>query len=252
MDITISRQLFPFMHAETTQPLKTLVLRDKIKNILTGLSFTEAINYSFINESSCDQLRLLSNDTKRKHLHVLNPINEEQSVMRTSLIPGLLEIMRRNLSQQVRNLKLFETGNIFLSRGQDTLPEEVEMVAGLWTGDRYNSAWYAKETGCDFYDMKGIVEGLISGLSINNIRFTKMPFELCCYTKQGYTAQVTIEGRFIGLVGEVHPEVLRNFNLKQRAFIFELNCNTILDLTNKRRHPNHCQNFLLQQEIFPL
>ena len=207
-------------------------LRDRIKNIMTGLSFMEAINYSFINESSCDQLRLLSNDKKRKLLHVLNPINEEQSVMRTSLIPGLLENMRRNLSQQVRNLKLFETGNIFLSRGQDSLPEEVEMVAGLWTGDRYNSAWYAKETGCDFYDIKGIVEGLISGLNINNIRFTKMPLELCCYTKQGYTAQITMEGRPVGLVGEVHPEVIRNFNLKQRAFIFELNCNAILDLTN--------------------
>jgi phenylalanyl-tRNA synthetase beta chain len=225
----------PFMHAGTIQPLKTLVLRDRIKNIMTGLSFMEAINYSFINESSCDQLRLLSNDKKRKLLHVLNPINEEQSVMRTSLIPGLLETMRRNLSQQVRNLKLFETGNIFLSRGPDALPEEVEMAAGLWTGDRYNSAWYAKETGCDFYDIKGIVEGLISALNINNISFTKMPFELCCYTKQGYTAQVTIEGRLIGLVGEVHPEVLRNFNLKQRAFIFELNCNTLLDLTNKAK-----------------
>lgn len=225
----------PFIHAETTQPLKTLVLRDKIKNILTGLSFMEAINYSFINESSCDQLRLLSNDTKRKLLHVLNPINEEQSVMRTSLIPGLLETMRRNLSQQVRNLKLFETGNIFLSRGQETLPEEVEMVAGLWTGDRYNSAWYAKETGCDFYDIKGIVEGLISDLNINNSCFTKMPSELCRYTKQGHTAQVTIEGRPIGLVGELHPEVLRNFDLKQRAFIFELNCNTLLDLTNKAK-----------------
>ncbi|MFO7667324.1 MAG: phenylalanine--tRNA ligase subunit beta [Desulfobacterales bacterium] len=221
---------FPLMHAETTQPLKTLVLRNNIKNILAGLSFTETINYSFINELSCDQLRLNSNDTKRRHLHVINPINEEQGIMRTSLIPGLLETMRRNLSQQVRNLKLFETGNIFLSMGQDTLPEEVEMVAGLWTGDRYNSAWYAKETSCDFYDMKGIVEGLMSGLNINNIRFTKMPFELCCYTKQGYTAQVTIEGRLIGIVGEVHSEVLRNFNLKQKAFIFELNCNTILDL----------------------
>ena len=222
----------PFMHTGTIQPLKTLVLRDRIKNIMTGLSFMEAINYSFINESSCDQLRLLSNDKKRKLLHVMNPINEEQSVMRTSLIPGLLENMRRNLSQQVRNLKLFETGNIFLSRGQDSLPEEVEMVAGLWTGDRYNSAWYSKETGCDFYDIKGIVEGLISGLNINNIRFTKMPLELCRYTKQGYTAQVTIEGMPVGLVGEVHPEVIRNFNLKQRAFIFELNCNAILDLTN--------------------
>lgn len=225
----------PLMDSETTPPLKTLLLRDKIKNIMTGLSFTEAINYSFINESSCDQLRLDSNDPKRKLLNVLNPLNEEQGVMRTSLIPGLLETMRRNLSQQIRNLKLFETGNIFLSRGKDSLPEEIEMTAGLWTGDRHNSAWYAKESGCDFYDIKGIVEGLIYGLNINNLRFTKMPSELCCYTKPGYTAQIITDGRLIGLVGEVHPEVLRNFNLKQRAFIFELNCSALLDLTEMVR-----------------
>jgi phenylalanyl-tRNA synthetase beta chain len=233
----------PVIHVETVKPLKTLVLRDGIKNIMTGFSFTEAVNYSFINESSCDQLRLLPDDAKRKLLRVLNPINEEQGVMRTSLIPGLLETMRRNLSQQVRNLKLFEIGNIFLDRGRDALPEEVEMAAGLWTGSREGSVWYSNETASDFYDIKGIVEGLISGLKIKNVRFTKTPFELCRYTREGYSAQITIEGRAVGLVGEVHPEVIRNFNLKQRAFIFELNCKSLLDLVNREKRSKPLPKF---------
>lgn len=220
----------PLMQSETAQPLKTLALREKIKNIMTGLSFTEVINYSFISESSCDRLNLSSDDLKRKLLHVLNPLTEDQSVMRTSLIPGLLETMRRNMSQQVRNLKIFETGKIFLGKGNESLPEEIEMAVGLMTGGRYNQTWYEKDADCDFYDIKGAVEGLLAGLNIGNIRFTKMPFQLCSYTRYGYSAQIIAENENIGIIGEVHPEVLRNFDLKQEAFIFELNCNTLLPL----------------------
>jgi phenylalanyl-tRNA synthetase beta chain len=224
-------------------PSKTLELRNRIKKIMTGLSFTEVINYSFTNESSCDQMRLTADDVKRKLVHVLNPLNEEQGVMRTSLIPGLLETMRRNLSHQVRNLKLFEIGNIFLNRGRDDLPEEVEMVAGLWTGARESSAWYTKEAVSDFYDIKGIAEGLISGLRINDVRFTKMPPESCRYTRKGYSALIMIEGRSIGLIGEVHPEVLRNFNLKQKTFIFELNCKTLMDPANRKKESKPLPKF---------
>lgn len=222
----------PLVHAETVHPLKTLVLRESIRNIMTGLSFTEAINYSFVNESTCDHLKLSSDDPKRELVHVLNPLTEEQNVMRTSLIPGLLETMRRNLSYQVKNLKIYEIGKIFLNKGKDSLPEEIEMIAGLWTGDRYNSAWYAKETNCDFYDIKGVVEALLTVLNISDVAFSKLPFELCNYTRYGYTAKIVAANELIGLVGEMHSEVLANFDLKRTAFIFELNCNSLLKLSN--------------------
>ncbi len=233
----------PLMQSETARPLKTLVLREKIKNIMTGLSFTEAVNYSFISESSCDLLNLSSDDPKRRLLHVLNPLTEEQNVMRTSLVPGLLETMHRNLSQQVRNLKIFETGKIFLSKGNEILPEEIEMAAGLMTGDRYSQTWYEKDTGCDFYDIKGAVEGLLAGLNMDNVRFTKMPFELCSYTKYGYAAQIIAGNETIGIIGEVHPEVLGNFDLKQKAFIFELNCNTVLSLSDRDKTAGQLPKF---------
>jgi phenylalanyl-tRNA synthetase beta chain len=233
----------PLMQSETSQPLKTLVLRETIKNIMTGLSFTEAINYSFISESSCDLLDLSSDDPKRRLLHVLNPLTEEQNVMRTSLVPGLLETMHRNLSQQVRNLKIFETGKIFLSKGNESLPEEIEMAAGLMTGGRYSQTWYEKDTDCDFYDIKGAVEGLLAGLNIDNVRFTQMPFELCSYTRYRYAAQIIAENEIIGIIGEVHPEVLRNFDLKQKAFIFELNCNSVLSLSGRDKTARQLPKF---------
>ena len=233
----------PLMQSETSQPLKTLVLRETIKNIMTGLSFTEAVNYSFISESSCDRLNLSSDDPKRRLLHVLNPLTEEQNVMRTSLVPGLLETMHRNLSQQVRNLKIFETGKIFLSKGNESLPEEIEMAAGLMTGGRYSQAWYENDTDCDFYDIKGAVEGLLAGLNIDNVRFTKMPVELCSYTRYGYSAQIIAGNETIGIIGEVHPEVLCNFDLKQKAFIFELNCNTVLSLSGRDKTARQLPKF---------
>lgn len=222
----------PLMQAETVHPLKNRVLRENIRNIMTGLSFAEAINYSFINEPACDRLKLLTDDPKRKMVHVLNPLSEEQNLMRPSLVPGLLETMRRNMSYQVKNLKIYEIGKIFLSKGKDSLPDETEMITGLWTGDRYNLAWYAKETNCDFYDIKGIVEALLAALHVNGIKFEKLPFDLCNYTRYGYTANIIAGKESIGLVGEIHPEVLANFDLKQTAFIFELNCNSLLELSN--------------------
>lgn len=233
----------PLMQSETVQPLKTLVLRERIKNIMTGLSFTEAVNYSFISESSCDRLNLSPDDPKRRLLHVLNPLTEEQNVMRSSLVPGLLETMHRNLSQQTRNLNIFETGKMFLSKGDESLPEEIEMAAGLMTGGRYSQSWYENDADCDFYDIKGAVEGLLAGLNIDNVRFTKMPVELCSYTRYGYSAQIIAGNKTIGIIGEVHPEVLGNFDLKQKAFIFELNCNTVLSLSGRDKTAGQLPKF---------
>ena len=221
---------FPLIPAEGRQPSKKIELRNRIKCIMTGLGCNEAINYSFISRLSCDRLNLAPDDNKRQVLDVLNPLSEDQSVMRTSLIPGLLETMKYNISVQNRNLKLFEIGNVFFNTGQkDSLPDEVEMLAGLWTGKRADAVWFSKEINCDFYDLKGVVEELLRNLDIGNTAFTRMPSASCFYTKPGFTAQITIKNEFIGLVGELHPNVLSNYDLKQTAFIFELNFDKLIN-----------------------
>ena len=220
---------FPLIPAEGRKPSKKIELRNRIKCLMTGLGCTEAINYSFISRSSCDRLNLDADDKKRQILDVLNPLSEDQSVMRTSLIPGLLETMKYNISVQNRDLKLFEMGNVFFNTGQqDSLPHEVEMLAGLWTGKRVDAAWFSKEIACDFYDLKGVVEGLLANLGIGDTAFTRMTPASCCYTRPGFTARIDIKNEFMGLIGEVHPHVLSNYDLKQRAFIFELNFDKLI------------------------
>jgi len=221
---------YPLIPAEARQPEKRLRLRNRLKRIMTGFGFTETINYSFINRLSCDNLRLESDDRKRNVINILNPLTEEQAVMRTSLLPGLLETIRRNTAQQIKNLRLFEVGKIYIGRGEDNLPEEIEMLAGIWTGSRTDASWYSKKIGCDFFDIKGVAEGLFDILKIDNIKFACMPENLCTYTRPGHTAQILQEKNPVGLAGEIHPQVLRNFDLKQTAFIFELDLNVISDL----------------------
>ncbi|MBW1693261.1 MAG: phenylalanine--tRNA ligase subunit beta [Deltaproteobacteria bacterium] len=220
---------FPMIPAKGRQPSYTIESRDRIKRLMTGTGFIETVTYSFINKLSCDRLELKSDDPKRKMVNILNPLTEDQSVMRTSLIPGLIESMNFNLSVQNRNLKLFEIGNVFFNTDEkDAQPNEVEMLAGLWTGARSDLTWYAKEFNCDLYDLKGVVEELFRNLGISNAVFARMPPESCFYTRPGYSAQIFLDQMFIGLIGELHPRVLTNYNLKQTAFIFELNFDDLI------------------------
>jgi phenylalanyl-tRNA synthetase beta chain len=133
-----------------------------------------------------------------------------------------------NFSQQIKNLKIFEIGKIFINENPRHLPSEPEMLTGLWTGSRYEDSWHDQAADCDFYDIKGVVEGLLSALQIDGIQFTRLPENECAYTRAGHTAQILCDDRSLGLVGEIHPEVLANYDLKQAAFLFELNCDLLI------------------------
>lgn len=212
----------PLMPAEGRTPLKEIQLRDQIRQIMTGLGFTETINYSFISKTACDKMLLPADDPKRNFIPLLNPLTEDQDVMRTSLLPGLLETTYRNISQQVRNLKLFEVGKVFIRKDKQELPDEIEMVAGIQTGNRFDISWHSKPIPCDFFDIKGTVEGLLDGLKIENVRFSRMPREWCSYMRFGYTARIVAGNEQIGSVGEILSDVLLSFNIKQPVYFFEL------------------------------
>ncbi len=222
---------FPKISSETGQDAihaaKIIDFRYKLKGIMTGFGFSEAINYSFIHCLSCDRMKLCTTDPARNIVNIINPITEDQSVLRTSLIPGLLETMHKNISRQSTDLKLFETGNIFFSKGHESLPEEKEMLAGLWTGLKDRSSWHTKERKCDFFDIKGVVEGLLDSLNIKNTFFTKIPDNLCDYIRPGFSAAIFANNIAIGRVGEVHPEVILNYNLAQTTYIFEMDLNLV-------------------------
>ena len=227
---------FPEMPASGQSSHKEIELRNHLRLSMAGLGFREAINYSFAHKQSGDQLKFGPDDPRRKLVEILNPLTEDQAAMRTSLVPGLLEAVHYNFSQQIKNLKIFEIGKIFINEDPKQLPKETEILAGLWTGSRYDVSWHRQKADCDFYDIKGAAEGLLYILKIDRVVFTRLPENECTFTKPGFSAQILSGDKSLGLVGEIHPEVLANYDLNQPTFIFELNFDQLASVIKDTTH----------------
>jgi phenylalanyl-tRNA synthetase beta chain len=224
---------YPSMPATGSSPSRDLVLRARIKRLMTASGFAEAVTYSFVHGSSSERLRLAGGDPRRGTVKILNPLTEDQTEMRSSLLPGLLQTASDNISKQIKRIQIFEIGKIFISRDDTELPEEIEMLAALWTGSRHPASWHGKEVPCDFYDLKGVLEGLLNALNIGTARFTRIPSEQCRYTRAGQSAHVTVDETPLGLIGEIHPEVLDHYDIKQAAYLFELDGSRLLPLVGE-------------------
>jgi phenylalanyl-tRNA synthetase beta chain len=228
---------YPLVPAKAREVSFKKNFREELCCILSGFSLSEVINYNFIHENSCDRLNLTADDERRQLETILNPISDQMSVLRPSMIPGLLEVMKKNIAQQTSNIRIFEIGKVFRTSGVGKLPHEKEMLAGLLTGSRSDQTWYSKKSEIDFYDLKGVVEGLLDDLKIQDIMFEKIPDQppdqsdqSCPYYKKGYAAFVLSRGTLIGTLGKIDTKVLKNFGLKQDAFIFDFNLDSIRQL----------------------
>jgi len=198
------------------------LLRTKLRQTLAGFSFSEAITYNFIPEDACSRLMIGKTDPRQAMVKILNPISEQMSVLRTSLLPGLLETMRRNTAQQNDSIRVFEIGKTFFAASENEQPKEVEVAAGIITGNRADQTWFSKKEPVHFFDMKGVVQGLLTHLFIKAGRYVKVEDESCPFYAPGYGASIMAGDRILGSLGKIRPEVLKAFGLKQDAFVFEL------------------------------
>jgi phenylalanyl-tRNA synthetase beta chain len=230
-------RLWGYNRIQTTYPLvpakgrpldPVILTRGTIRRILCGFSFYEAINYNFVSKDFCDRLLLPENDPCRHVVKIINPLSDQMAVLRTSLLPGLLDNMRKNTAQQTDTLYLFEIGKTFFNTGKDKLPKENEMVAGLITGNRTRQTWYCKKQPLDFFDLKGLVEGLMEGLGIIDVDYARLDKQSCPYFAPGYGARISKDGVDLGIFGKVDVRVLKNFNLKQKAYVFELDLAAVM------------------------
>lgn len=227
---------FPTLPAAGVRPLAREELRRRVRDVLNGLGFTEVITYSFLDARDGERMRFAAEDPRRRGLTLLNPIAEDQAVLRTSLLPGLLHTLRFNLDQQNRRVKIFEVGKIFLPRAGEELPEEPERLAGLWSGPRGILSWHERETPCDFYDLKGALEALADALHVEELRFEALPEAACTAMRPGRSARVLAGERLLGVAGELHPRVQAAFNLKAEAFVFEFDLEALEGSVAGPRH----------------
>lgn len=207
------------------------ILEDRIRTIFNGYGYSEVINYSFTTPSSADILGLSVDDKRRRVIKLKDPLSEELSVMRTGLVYGLLETMRKNISAGNYDLRMFEMGKVFTDIGEE-LPMENERVGGLVTGSRYDRLWHFDDgLHSDFYDLKGCVENLFNVLRIRDIRFKSdcdQPF-----LHPGRSCYIMSDGKVIGFLGDVHPDILEKMDIKEKAVVFELDLQSIAALSRE-------------------
>jgi phenylalanyl-tRNA synthetase beta chain len=200
----------------TPRPGPEALLLQEARQLLQGQGFFEAVTYSFQSERLATLLT--EEDDPGDLLHLANPLSEEQAVMRTSLLPGLLEALRRNTLKQVLDVRLFEASKVFLPEAGKELPWEGQNLSGVMYGARTAAAWNAAREPLDFFDLKGVVENLLEGLLIPPLYFhgTGLPG---CFA---YGARVFSENKELGFLGELQPEIGEKLDLEGPVFAFEL------------------------------
>lgn len=211
-------------------------LRQDIARILTAQGFFEAINYSFVSEHHLDICRLAENDARRQVTRLLNPLSEEQAVMRSMLLPGLLENVRRNINFQCPDIRLFETGKIFLQQQPNALPEERLYLCAVMSGQRYPKAepFYHANQEIDFFDVKGAAANLLQVLRMtgnDQAPLFRQVAELTQpYSDPGCSVAIMDGDIVIGSVGRVHPETLKGFAIKQPVYFLEIDLQHLMNL----------------------
>ncbi|MGQ9688871.1 MAG: phenylalanine--tRNA ligase subunit beta, partial [Desulfobaccales bacterium] len=186
------------------------------KEILLGQGFFEVVTYSF----QSDRLRgLLGETADTSPLYLTNPLSEEHALMRTSLLPGLLDMVRRNALKQNLDLRIFELAKIFLPQPGADLPREEEWLAGVMTGSRTEPSWHTPPAELDFFDLKGVVETLLEGLLVRDVGYSDQG--LPAFFRSG--ASLLAGGELLGWLGEILPTVAERLDLPGPLWAFLVN-----------------------------
>jgi phenylalanyl-tRNA synthetase beta chain len=188
----------------------------RLRSTLVERGYHEAITYSFV-----DPELLAVVDPGNPGVALANPLSAEMSVMRTTLWPGLLQAVRRNLNRQHERVRLFESGLCFLQH-EDGL-KQIDRIAGAVCGTVELEQWAQPARDVDFYDLKGDVEALLKSIE------GKLEFHAQAHPAlhPGQSARVTIDGDDIGWIGALHPRVISDLDLGRNVLVFELELDAV-------------------------
>ncbi len=196
-------------------------VREEMEDYLAAAGLNEVMTYSFINPNNFDKMLLADNDARRQAIELMNPLSDEFKVMRTSMLPGMLNTAAYNQARQAESVKIFEIGKVFLPKALPLkeLPEEKLVLCAVLTGRRSSLNWTEPKDEVDFYDMKGVVEGMLESLQMTDVKF--VPVEQP-YLHPGKSCAVEAGGKVIGWFGELHPTAAANFDLNGGVCVLEL------------------------------
>ena len=192
-------------------------LQSSIRKTFQSMGYNEVITYSFIDQSVAE----LGKEENKKLIFVENPISQNMNVMRTSLLPGLLETLSYNINQGSENIKIFEIGSVFRKNDSNKVDER-EVVGGLITGVEGKDNWSGSNKAMDFFDLKGNIETVLPDSS----KFTFKKGQVS-YLHPGKTAFLYKAQRLVGYIGTVNPRLLDKFDIKNEVSFFEIDIGEI-------------------------
>ncbi|MGE5606512.1 MAG: phenylalanine--tRNA ligase subunit beta [Bacteroidota bacterium] len=198
------------------------------RKILQGAGISEVMTYSFYSKSVPEQLGLGQDDPLRKTVELMMPLSEEQAIMRTSIVHGILSAIAFNANRRQTDLAFYEMGRVYLP-SENILPNEPLYLGVGLTGRKNEVSWNQTRDEYDFYDIKGILEMFWERFNLPEPKYIRSNRP---YLHPGQSAEVLCEGKTIGYFGQVHPGVLERYSLPKKVFIMELNLNLVAELTH--------------------
>lgn len=223
----------PIARVVSDRPTRHQETERRVRDLLVNNGMTEIINFSFTAPDAAGKLLLSEDDPRRVAIKLANPLVDEQSVMRTTLLPGLLETTARNMNFRSLDLKLFEMRRVYLPGDGESMPREPLCIVGAITGSRDGDGWSRPNEQVDFFDAKGIVETVLDVLDVGGISWVTENTE--SYFHPGKSCRVFSGREQIGSVGELHPLVQKNFEIEKPVFCFELNFEKLVQLSKSKK-----------------
>ena len=221
---------YGFSNIPTSSPVATLIVEkpesfkpflDKVRQILSAQGLYEIISYSFMSPKELKALKLKEDDPRLKAVRLLNPLAEDQSLMRTNLIAPMLSTISRNLRRRNRDLALFEVGATFIHKGDGVLPNEIQKCCIALVGRRFKESWAWPDTKVDLFDLKGIIENLLQKLNIKSAIFqvaeTPEPFFI-----SGTQLNILSGADLLGTLGEIDEKCCKSFDIDEKVFLSDL------------------------------
>lgn len=205
-------------------------LTRKVGRILRSCGLNETMNFSFAAPGDLERIGM-TEEGRGCAVELMNPLVAEQTEMRRSLIPGLLQAVEFNIKHSTANVQLYEIGTLFFGRENASAPKEREAVAGVMSGSMGDVTWNYKPMPLRFFDGKGVVEELLEQMRIPKVRFRAAEGEGYAFLQPGRCAEVLSGGTVLGWVGEIHPDARDVYGIDIPVVAFELNLEALLKLS---------------------
>ncbi|NLD28409.1 MAG: phenylalanine--tRNA ligase subunit beta [Myxococcales bacterium] len=197
-----------------------------VRSALAGSGLTETVLYAFTSAESLTPFA----EAGGTHVALANPISADQSVMRTMLLPGLLDVYKLNASRHRHDSRIYAFQNVFSKTDSAGGFRETRCFAGLLSGARNLGAWERAKENVDFYDAKGVVENVMAALGIHSDTIFQRG-EGYSFLHPGRFAHILCRGKRVGFVGELHPEVAAKWDLQRGVYLFEINFRLVAEMS---------------------